>query len=86
MYLQSKGQRDRSRGGGYDHGESGMPILVMKDEETMRAVAPVVPEKGSHPHAINVLRHEVDLMGHTVSPAKWPGACRAAFKGISKSV
>ena len=47
-----------------DQGIRGMPILVMKDEESGTIASHVIPEKGSHWFAVKTLGAEIRNLGY----------------------
>ena len=64
MYMKPRKEGEASREEYTDGDEAGMPILVIKDENTKRISAHVVPEKGRNAHAVKVLRHEIEILGY----------------------
>ncbi len=44
--------------------EKGMPIVVVKDDETKLVMAKVVPSKGAQEHGVEVVRKLVEQLGH----------------------
>ena len=64
MYMKPRKEGDASREEDVDGDEAGMPIFVIKDENSKRVSSHVVPEKGRDPHAIKVLRHEIEILGY----------------------
>ena len=47
-----------------DDGEKGMPIIVIKDDETTIKFARVVPKKGVDPYAVDIIKKDIDQMGY----------------------
>ena len=79
MFMQSHQER---------YEERGMPILIVKDDQTKVNWAHVVPNKGRDPHAIERLRRDLEMLGHKEIIMKRDGensikALRAAVKLVS---
>ena len=47
-----------------DDQDKGMPIIVMKDDETTLNIARVVPKKGVDPYAADRIKKDIEQFGH----------------------
>ena len=64
QYKRKLERQDHDDNDKHEDKEKGMPIIVMKYDETKMKLARVVPKKGVDPYAVDRIKKDIEQMGY----------------------